>query len=44
MFNGKCDSDLTRFVGKVHLISYCIEDRFRQNFQEDPPTESWGSE
>lgn len=42
--NDKCDSDLTRYVGRVCLISYCIENRIRQNHQEDPPTESWGSE
>lgn len=42
-FNGKCDSSLTRFNSKVHLIIYCIEDKVRQNCQGHLPIESWGS-
>lgn len=43
-FNSNCDSGLTRFDGKVHLIVYCIEDRVRQNCQGESSIESQGSE
>ena len=43
-FNGKCHSGLTGFDAKVRLISYCIEDKVRQNCRGDPPVESRGSE
>lgn len=33
---------LEKFIDKVHLI--IIEDKVKQNYQEDPLTESWGSE
>lgn len=30
-FRGKRDSGLRRFSGKVCLVTYCVEDRVRQN-------------
>ena len=39
-FDNKCNSGLTRFNGKVHLIIYCIEDKVRQKCQGDPHVES----
>lgn len=43
-FKGKCNSGLTRFDGKVHLLIFCIEDRVRQNCQGDLSVESQGAE
>lgn len=30
---------LAKFIDKVHLIIYCIEDKVRQKYQGDPLTE-----
>lgn len=38
-----CDSGLTRFDGRVHLIIYCLE-RVRKSCQRDTSAESCGSE